>query len=83
MKGSRDQKKGMEVLGPGSGWQEAVCTVDNVVAVRCGFCAREDLTGCSKTKPLREGGDGKEAPVGPGWFLSLSYDQFICLPPGS
>lgn len=71
MKGSRGQKKGMEVLGPGSGWQEAVCTVENVVAVRRGFCAREGLTGCSKTKPLRGGSDGKEAPHGT-WVVSLA-----------
>ena len=72
----------MEVLGPGSGWQEAVCTVETVVAVRRGFCAREGLTDCSKTKPLR-GVMARKLPMGPGWFLSLSYAQFIRLPPGS
>lgn len=82
MKGSRGQKRGIEVLGPGSGWQEAVCTVGTVVAVRRGFCARGGLTGCSKTKPLR-GVMARKLPVGLGWFPSLSYAQFIRLPPGS
>lgn len=46
-------KKGMEVLGPGSGWREAESTVENVVAVRHGFCAHKGLTDCRKTKPLK------------------------------
>lgn len=45
--------------------------MENVIAVRHGFCAHKGLTGCRKTKLLRGGGDGEEASRGT-WVVSVT-----------